>query len=197
VTWRSESGSVFGYDVQARIFSDGRIDYSYRSARSMRWGAPVVHAGLPNSNLRVTPILNQTDATSDAATPPNAALRSMLDLTNVEVARVNDSDMLRVQLTLAATIDVSKLAAGEFLRYLIIFGQTGSVFFDIRPDGTTQTAPIGSNFVDRDTSERTQATRSRFTSRRPRCRRRSATCRSRPSRGTARRAPSTATPLRW
>ena len=149
VTWRSDGGSaIFGYDVQARLFSDGRIQYSYKSARSMRWGAPMISAGL--TNVRASLILAYADQFNEIATPTNALLKPMVDFTAVEVSRLNDSDMLRVQLKLAGTIDPSKLASNEFLRYIIVFGQTGSAFFDIRPDGTTQTAPIGSSFIQND-----------------------------------------------
>jgi hypothetical protein len=150
VTWRSESGEVFGYDVQARLFKDGTIDYSYRSARSMRWGAPILSGGL--SNLRESVMATQVDEPNDMTVPPNAALKQMVDFTNVEIARINDSDILRVRLKVAATIDPTKLTTGDFLRYIVTFGQFGSAWFDIKPDGSTQTAPIGSNFVLNDPS---------------------------------------------
>ena len=67
VTWRSDSGESFGYDVQARLFTDGRIQYSYRNARSMRWGAPVISAGLPG--VRASSIANVNDDPADAASP--------------------------------------------------------------------------------------------------------------------------------
>ena len=149
VTWRSDAdGATFGYDVQARLFSDGRVQYSYRSARSMRWGAPIISAGL--ANLRTSAIVTANDATNEIATPTNAALKSMVDFSSVEITRLDDSDMLRVQLKLAGVIDRTKLASEEFLRYIILFGQTGSSFFDIRADGTTQTAAIGQSFVQND-----------------------------------------------
>jgi len=149
VTWRSEKGDIFGYDVQARLFSDGRIDFTYRSARAMRWGTPIISAGSPNS-LRTTPIAAQGDPANDISTPSNTALKPMVDIVNTDISRVNDSDILRVQLKMAATIDRTKLASSEFLRYIIVFGQTGSAFFDVKADGSTQTAPIGTGFIVND-----------------------------------------------
>jgi hypothetical protein len=150
VTWRSDSSETFGYDVQARLFPDGTIRYSYRTARSMRWGAPVISAGLPS--VRASSIANVNDDPNDAASPSNPALKPMIEITNVDVSRINDSDVLRVRIKLAGAIDPNKLASTEILRYIIVFGSTGSAFFDIRPDGSTQTAPIGSNFIANDPS---------------------------------------------
>jgi len=150
VTWRSESGENFGYDVQARLFSDGRIQYSYRSARAMRWGAPVLSAGVAGASA--SSILSLNDATNETATPTTASLKQMVDFSNVTVSRMNNSDMLRIDLKLAGAIVPSQIAAGDFLRYIIVFGQTGSAFFDVRPDGTTQTAGIGQSFVQNDNS---------------------------------------------
>ena len=149
VTWRSEKGEIFGYDVQARLFTDGRIDFTYRSARAMRWGAPVISAGSPNT-LRSIQIASVVDPPNDIATPSNAVLKPMVDIVSADVSRINDSDILRVQLKLAGAIDRTKLGSSEFLRYIIVFGQSGSAFFDIKADGSTQTAPIGTGFIAND-----------------------------------------------
>lgn len=148
VTWRSETGENFGYDVQARLFTDGRIQYSYRSARSMRWGAPILSAGI--ANVPASSFLSLNDTTNEIPTPTTAALKPMVDFANVTVSRMNDSDILRVDLKLAGPIVPSQMAASDFLRYIIVFGSTGSAFFDIKPDGSTQTATIGQSFVGND-----------------------------------------------
>jgi hypothetical protein len=122
VTWRSAPHQWFGYDVQAELHGDGSIVFSYRSLRNMRWGTPVVAGGTQAGELPRRPLLSEAIPPGITAAPADPALQDMLDLTHVEVSRIDESEIFSIRMTLAAAIDRSKLQGSQSLRYHFIIG---------------------------------------------------------------------------
>lgn len=118
VTWRSDAGISFGYDVQAELRKDGSIVFSYRSMRVMAWGTPIVSAGFDPANAPRRVLHSAIDAVSEVSGVPVAA-RGMLDFTRADVDRIDETEVFAVRLKLAAAPDASKIAANETLRYTV------------------------------------------------------------------------------
>lgn len=133
VTWRSERNEPFGYDLQAELRRDGTIVYSYRSVRALRWGTPVVSAGIDPVTIARSRIGGQEDLANDALTAP-AALRGMFDIRRTDVSRLRDADLFAVTVTLGETIDPAKLGPDDVLLVRVTVGAELSLF-EIRRDG--------------------------------------------------------------
>ena len=116
VTWKSVAGDTFGYDLQAELRSDGTVVYSYQSMRNMQWGTPVVSAGFD-------PAVRRQLATTTAQQGLGSqfgAMAPMLDIRSADVARVNETDVIAVKVTLAGPIDQSKIGEGQTVRYALM-----------------------------------------------------------------------------
>lgn len=118
VTWKSVAGETFGYDVQAELRSDGTVVYSYKSMREMEWGTPLLAPGFDPAGGTPRRQLFNT-ATQAGVSSTFGALGPMLDIRNVEVSRMNESDLLAVRIRLAAPVDQSKIAEGQTVRYTL------------------------------------------------------------------------------
>ncbi|HYR28116.1 MAG TPA: hypothetical protein VEU30_06590, partial [Thermoanaerobaculia bacterium] len=160
VTWKSVDGSTFGYDMQAELRRDGTVVYSYKSMREMKWGTPLLSPGFDPSG-GTTSRRKLFEGPQPAGVPASlGALGPMLDIVNVEVARMNESDVLAVRITLAAPVDQAKLAEGQTVRYgVIVSSQT--TYLDMTRTATTvypfggiaasvngQTANISGNTIE-------------------------------------------------
>lgn len=119
VTWKSVDGEPFGYDVQAELRADGTVVYSYQTMRNMEWGTPVLSPGFdPTGAATARRVLHQATALSGIG-PQFGAAGPMLDIRNVEVSRLGESDVIGVKVTLGDTVDPAKLAAGQTARYVL------------------------------------------------------------------------------
>jgi hypothetical protein len=142
VTWRSQAGEVFGYDVQAELRSDGTIVYSYRSMRksgvagaaSMGWGTPIVSGGFDPEGVTRAHLGGVTDASGDVVPEVASKLRSMTDIVSVDVGRVEESELTSIRVRLAAPIDQTQLSEGDVLRYSFTW-TNGSALLEVRRDG--------------------------------------------------------------
>ncbi|HJQ37417.1 MAG TPA: hypothetical protein VKB93_09780 [Thermoanaerobaculia bacterium] len=142
ITWLSTTGSSFGYAVQAELHTDGTIVYSYQSMRDMQWGTPIVSAGFNAASAQRRTLATVSDARSDLVSGTyNAALADVNDLRTLEIARVGESELLAVRLTLAAPVDLASLTDGKSLRYALQIDQLTS-WLDITSAGWTFT-PLG------------------------------------------------------
>ncbi len=152
ITWRSTGGDTFGYDVQAELRKDGSFVYSYRSLRAMRWGAPIVSAGfnpLPAAQQVLATLNDGADASG--AIP---ALAPMVDFRRVEVARIDQSDLFVIRITVNAPIDRSKFGNGESLRFVFRLDQSFGALDIDRNGGWTITPLNGSRSIANGTSAR-------------------------------------------
>ena len=128
VTWRSRGNAPFGYDVQALLTRSGTITYKYRSMTGMRWGAPVILPGFDPKSVARAPLVSVDDSTADTVSTVPATLRQMLNVKQVEVQRLRNSDLFAIRIFLNEPIDRTKLADGEALGYQATIGiQTAAV----------------------------------------------------------------------
>ena len=135
ITWRSTAGSTFGYDVQAELHRDGRVVFSYASMRNMQWGAPVISPGVSASTPRR--MLSGLDDGAGDVSSTFGSLIAVLDIRRAELFRVDDSDLFGVRLLLGGALDLSKLTAGQILRYSATFGDAGFIRIEVTRDGWT------------------------------------------------------------
>jgi hypothetical protein len=130
VTWRSSANAPFGYDVQAKLTSDGTITYSYRSLVAMRWGTPILSRGFDPAGMTRATLESKEDPQDSPGAVP-AAVRAMLDVRRVDVQRLSGSELFAVRVTLGGPIDRTKIAEGDVLGIDAAIGLTrASVRFD-------------------------------------------------------------------
>jgi hypothetical protein len=122
VTWRSETGEAFGYDVQAELRKDGTIVYSYASMREMQWGAPVLSSGFNPALVPTRLLASVNDAPADLAGGHREGLAPMLEIQRVEVQRIDESELLKVRIQLAAPVDASALLNDEMMVFVARLG---------------------------------------------------------------------------
>jgi len=127
VTWRSSANAPFGYDLQAKIATDGTITYSYREVIAMRWGTPVLSRGFDPAQVPRALLRGFEDSANDVANSVPASIRPMLDVRRVDAQRLADSDLYAVRLTLAEAIDPLKLAEGQVVAYQVTVGPASAV----------------------------------------------------------------------
>ena len=146
VTFRSATGRDFGYDVQVQLRADGSFTYSYRSMRNMRWGAAIVSAGFDPSSATRRTLAAWDDSRNDLSPGTFVpSLASVNDIARVEVARVNETDLVAVRLKIGAALDYKALADGQLLRYAVQIGAVAALL-DVTKTGWTFTpfnAPLG------------------------------------------------------
>jgi hypothetical protein len=122
VTWRSSANAPFGYDLQAKIAKDGKVTYSYRDVKAVRWGTPVLSRGFDPARVSRTLFRSVDDKADDVGSSVPAALRPMLDVRKVDSYRLADSDVYAMRITLGAAIDRTQLADGQLLVYHAVVG---------------------------------------------------------------------------
>ncbi|HWS71274.1 MAG TPA: hypothetical protein VN605_04140, partial [Thermoanaerobaculia bacterium] len=107
-TWTS-TGTRSRYEVQATLFADGAIRFSYRSAERVPAGAVVVTSGAESWRSQKAEIARIPDPAGDATGPPADVLPS-LDIRSVDVDRIADSNLLELRIELGAAPDRGKLS---------------------------------------------------------------------------------------
>jgi hypothetical protein len=139
ITWLSTTGISFGYAVQAELHADGTIVYSYQSIREMRWGAPIISAGFNAANATRRTLAAIDDPRSDLVSGTYASsLADVNDLRRVEVARIGETELLSVRLTLGTAVNPAALTDGKSLRYVVQV-DTMQAWLDITSSGWTIT----------------------------------------------------------
>lgn len=107
-TWTS-AGTRSRYEVQATLFADGTIRFSYRNAERVPAGAIVIASGNEAWRLQKSAIARIPDAAGDAVGAPAQVLPS-LDIRSVEVDRIADSNLLELRIELGAAPERSQLS---------------------------------------------------------------------------------------
>ena len=119
ITWRVAPTRFFEYDIQARLESNGNIKFSYRTVRNIFWGSVLVTTG--DEPLRTDRTNLYSEGTPSNA-GPQGSIDQMLDLRSVSIDRLADSKLLEITLTTAVAPNRGRLDDGEFLGYLVEFG---------------------------------------------------------------------------
>lgn len=113
VTWRHTLDPVYEYaaemievaDVQARLEASGAITFSYRELENLSWGGAIVSAGGEDWDAGRVEIATLEDAADDGEGP--AEWRSITDIRSIELARVNDTDLLDIRIRFGASFTPS------------------------------------------------------------------------------------------
>ena len=121
ITFRREFPSLIDYDLQAQLFANGDIRFSYKRVENIAWGGVVVTTG-GDSWMRDTATLATIDDPAGDVEPLFGASREMLDIRSVEIARVAGSSLLELRIRTAAPIDQTVLREGS--SYLIYLGDS-------------------------------------------------------------------------
>ncbi|HEX6097107.1 MAG TPA: hypothetical protein VF432_12335 [Thermoanaerobaculia bacterium] len=127
VTWRSVGNAPFGYDLQARVATDGKVTFSYRDVVAMRWGTPVLASGFDPAQVQRALLRNETDKPDDLPNATPAALRAMLDVQKIDAYRLSNSDIYSVRVTLGAPIDRTQLQDGQVVTYAVTVGPESAI----------------------------------------------------------------------
>ena len=131
VTWRNSANAPFGYDLQAKIATDGKVTYSYRDVVAMRWGTPVLSRGFDPAQVSRTLLRTINDTENDVTDQIPESLQAMLDVRRVDSYRLADSDLFAARITLGAAVDQTKLAEGQVLGYqLVVASDVAEVHID-------------------------------------------------------------------
>jgi len=120
VTWRA-TGSVFSYDVQAKIAKDGEITFSYRSLGNTTWGAVLISPGASAWTTETTAV-TLDDPAGDVAPAIPAAMRSTLDLRSLTVKRMAATGAYVISVRVGATIGSALPRRGDSAQLAIRFG---------------------------------------------------------------------------
>jgi hypothetical protein len=117
LTWRTAldpATEIFYVDVQAALFPDGQILYSYQTLKNVDNGAPQVYAGIADWVAGFVPTTSGTDPVD--ASPPAA------DIVAVSVEEDPVSDVVHVRVTMADTIPP---ASAQKIDYMLTLSQQG------------------------------------------------------------------------
>ncbi|HEV7767352.1 MAG TPA: hypothetical protein VGQ76_20290 [Thermoanaerobaculia bacterium] len=130
ITWATNRSDIADYDVRAKLFRDGTIQFSYvhlpEQTRIQDSAAIVITSGQESWRAESASLGTATDPAGDVsgAIPPNVA--PMLDVTNARVERVAGLDLLRFVIEFAATPDVTAPGSGDGFRYQLALKRGGS-----------------------------------------------------------------------
>ncbi|HXG58187.1 MAG TPA: hypothetical protein VNL91_04120 [Thermoanaerobaculia bacterium] len=119
VTWAVDSASA-SYDVQATLFRNGDIRFSYKSLGLVRASALVITSASEPWRQRRAEIASVLDAANDVAGTPPATLRPLLDIDSVTAHRIDDSNLLEFRIKVRGTRQ--QFAAGESAGYYVYIG---------------------------------------------------------------------------
>jgi hypothetical protein len=148
ITWRTTYAGEFEKDIQAVLFSNGDIRFSYRTVTNLA-GAVVVspdarayYAGVARNVL-----VNSSDPGGDQSASVPAQYASQVDIVGISASRLTDTNMLEVTLTLSGAISQGALPPGTSLFYILEFGTTSEeravngVWVEIRYDRIVYSPP--------------------------------------------------------
>jgi hypothetical protein len=119
VTWESGSRLL----VQAAIFANGRIRFSYSKMTLPSGGVLVTSGKEAWRNVR-TPLVETTDALGDVGGGTSEGLRRMLDIESVSVNRLSDLDLTEVRILLAEAPVYSRISAGGSVSWNVVAGES-------------------------------------------------------------------------
>jgi hypothetical protein len=118
LTFRREFPWLADYDVQAVLFANGDIRFSYKRVQNIAWGGVVVTTGGDSWMRETTAIASIEDPAGDV----EPRFGDMLDIRSVQLSRVAGSSLLELRIRVAAPIDQAALREGS--SYLIYLGDS-------------------------------------------------------------------------
>lgn len=122
ITWRAAHNPVFPYnplndgalDIQLVLRSSGEIRFSYRTLTNIAWGSAVITSGDETARTALGTLALVNDPAGDGS--PSSPLRNLLDIREVELQRVADSELIRVRVRLGGRIAPGSINGQVILR---------------------------------------------------------------------------------
>jgi len=128
ITWRSAQNgddltNDLGTDIQARLYGNGNILFSYK--RAPVFGDIAVSSGQEARRHAVSQSATLPDATGDVSgAPADPALRDLLDIQSVRAARVAGTDLLEFQVTVKGTLTATASLPEDDITYSLTLTDT-------------------------------------------------------------------------
>jgi hypothetical protein len=129
--------SVASYDVQATLFRNGDIRFSYQSVKLLRAAGVVITSGDEAWRDQQSTIVSANDIADDVAGNPTEALKPLLDIDSLSAARIADSNLIEFRIKTRGAL--SQLSAGQAVSYYVFIGDPAlrqSVAASFTKDGT-------------------------------------------------------------
>ncbi len=121
ITWTLTA--TIDYTVQATLFRDGRIRFSYRDVKNIYAGGVVLTPGSLGWRGERSLLADAADAEADVSSSAPAAVAPMADVTSVFLDRIGDSNLLELLVRVRAPIDRTQIPASQPLVFTVDFGE--------------------------------------------------------------------------
>jgi uncharacterized protein (TIGR03437 family) len=128
ITWRSAQNgddltNELGTDIQARLYPNGNILFSYK--RAPVFGDIAVSSGQEARRQSVSQSATLTDAAGDVSgTTTDPALRDLLDIQSMRAARVAGTDLLEFQVAVKGTLTAAASLPTNDITYSLTLTDT-------------------------------------------------------------------------
>lgn len=129
--------SAASYDVQATLFSNGDIRFSYKSVKQIRAAGVVITSGDEAWRNPQTTLASANDNSGDVVGVQAESLRPLLDIGGFTAARIADTNLLELRIKTHGA--QSQLEAGQAIIYTVFIGDPAlrqSVGASFTRDGT-------------------------------------------------------------
>jgi hypothetical protein len=110
ITWRRRVQTYFVYDIQAVLFRNGDIRFSYRTMTNMPWGSVVITNGEEERRSTRQTLKTETDPAGDLQ-PVFPALRQAADIQSVRIDRLAESDLIEFSIQTSAPLNRNALGS--------------------------------------------------------------------------------------
>jgi hypothetical protein len=136
--------SVASYDVQATLFLNGDIRFSYKRVTLLRAAGIVITSGEEAWRSPQSTLVSASDAADDVLGNPPVSLRPLLDIDSLAAARIADSNLIEFRIKTHGNL--SLLTAGQTISYSVFIGDPAlrqSLFISMTRDGPqTYSVPL-------------------------------------------------------
>ncbi|HEX9983312.1 MAG TPA: hypothetical protein VGF69_08610 [Thermoanaerobaculia bacterium] len=128
ITWLTVT-----YDVQAKLFANGDIRFTYRTVRDVLSAGTVITSGKEAWRSQRTELGSVTDPAGDVPLATSPAIAPMLDLQSVTVNRIANTDLLELRLKLGGTVDRNVL--NNPLLFVFAFDNDNYLLYQVSKSG--------------------------------------------------------------
>lgn len=118
ITWWEQTR---GLAIQAVLFADGAIRFSYRNIANTRGGAVIITSGRETWRTAVR-IADTTDPPNDIPSSATPDIDAMLDITSVSLSRIGNTNVLQATIGTRGALDRTKLSGSVAVAVQLGFG---------------------------------------------------------------------------
>jgi hypothetical protein len=122
ISWIADQ-YIASYDVQATLFSNGDIRFSYKDVKQIRAAGVIITSGDEAWRVQQTILASANDDIGDVVGTPPDALRPLLDIDRFTVARIADTNLIEFRIKTNGA--QSQLEAGQAIVYTVYIGDPG------------------------------------------------------------------------